>query len=64
MTLDQFIRNNRGTNTGRIGARETLENIFRGIVEDEIKLGDDAAPTLTPSRWADMMRQAAAAAGG
>ena len=58
MTLDQFIRNNRGTNGGADWPRETLENIFRGIVEDEIKLTDDAAPTLTPSRWADMMRQA------
>ena len=56
MTLEQFIRNNRGTNGGKDWPRETLEAIFAGIVNDEIKLTDDAAPTLTPSKWADMMR--------
>jgi brefeldin A-resistance guanine nucleotide exchange factor 1 len=56
MTLEQFVRNNRGTNGGNDWPRETLETIFAGIVNDEIKLTDDAAPTLTPSKWSDMMR--------
>ena len=56
MTLEQFVRNNRGTNGGEDWPRETLESIFDGIVEDEIKLTDESAPTLTPSRWVDMMR--------
>jgi brefeldin A-resistance guanine nucleotide exchange factor 1 len=63
MTLEQFVRNNRGTNGGKDWPREALEHIFHGIINDEIKLTDDAAPTLTPSRWADMMRACGAGGG-
>lgn len=63
MTLEQFIRNNRGTNGGKDWPRETLEAIFVGIVNDEIKLTDDAAPTLTASKWADMMRSSSGGKG-
>ena len=58
MTLEQFVRNNRGTNGGKDWPLETLESIFEGIVGDEIKLADDAAPSLSPSRWAENLRRA------
>lgn len=40
MTLDEFIRNNRGTNGGQDWPRETLENIYNTIANDEIKISE------------------------
>ena len=56
MTLEQFIRNNRGTNGGKDWPKETLVAIFDSIVTDEIRLTDDAAPKLSNSAWHDVMR--------
>ena len=61
MTLDQFVRNNRGTNGGKDFPRETLEAIFDEIRHNEITLADDASPAragFDAARWADMMRAA------
>ena len=63
MTLEQFIRNNRGTNGGKDWPAEALVNIFDSIVTDEIKLDDGGASSLTPSRWADLLRDARAGQG-
>ena len=59
MTLEQFIRNNRGTNGGADYPRETLEAIFDEIRLNEIKLADDTTAVsagFDSARWADMMR--------
>ena len=56
MTLEQFIRNNRGTNGGEDWPAEVLVNIFDSIVTDEIKLDDGGAASLTPSKWAAILR--------
>ena len=56
MTLEQFIRNNRGTNGGKDWPAEVLVNIFDSIVTDEIKLDDGGAASLTPSKWAAILR--------
>jgi len=56
MTLEQFIRNNRGTNGGKDWPAEVLVNIFDSIVTDEIKLDDGGAASLTPSKWASILR--------
>ena len=56
MTLEQFIRNNRGTNGSKDWPKETLVAIFDSIVTDEIRLTDDAAPKLSNSAWHDVMR--------
>jgi golgi-specific brefeldin A-resistance guanine nucleotide exchange factor 1 len=56
MTLEQFVRNNRGTNGGKDWPKETLVSIFDSIVTDEIRLTDDAAPSLSNSAWHDVMR--------
>ena len=61
MTLDQFVRNNRGTNGGADFPRATLEAIFDEIRTNEITLADDASPAragFDAARWADMMRAA------
>ena len=63
MTLEQFIRNNRGTNGGQDWPAEVLVGIFDSIVTDEIKLDEVSAASLTPSRWADMLRSIAAGEG-
>jgi len=63
MTLEQFIRNNRGTNGGEDWPAEVLVSIFDSIVTDEIKLDEVGAASLTPSRWADMLRNVAAGQG-
>ena len=63
MTLEQFIRNNRGTNGGQDWPAEVLVGIFDSIVTDEIKLDEVSAASLTPSRWADMLRNVAAGQG-
>ena len=62
MTLDQFVRNNRGTNGGADFPRAVLEAIFHEISGNEIVLADDAGPAragFDAARWADMMRAAA-----
>ena len=62
MTLDQFVRNNRGTNGGADFPRAVLEAIFHEIAGNEIVLADDAGPAragFDAARWADMMRAAA-----
>jgi brefeldin A-resistance guanine nucleotide exchange factor 1 len=63
MTLEQFIRNNRGTNGGNDWPAEVLVNIFDSIVTDEIKLDDGGAMSLTPSRWAELSRDVGAGQG-
>ena len=64
MTLDQFIRNNRGTNGGEDWPRETLEYIFEAIATDEIKLeSTDTSPALSQSRWNDIVRGCATGKG-
>lgn len=63
MTLEQFIRNNRGTNGGKDWPAETLVSIFDSIVTDEIKLDDGGALSLTPSRWAELLRDIRAGKG-
>lgn len=64
MTLEQFIRNNRGTNGGEDWPRETLEYIFEAIATDEIKLeSTDASPALSQSRWNDIVRGCATGKG-
>ena len=62
MTLEQFVRNNRGTNGGADFPRAVLEAIFHEISLNEITLADDAGPArvgFDAARWADMMRAAA-----
>ena len=63
MTLDQFVRNNGGTNGGADFPRAVLEAIFHEISGNEIVLADDAGPARAGFRrrrgWADMMRAAA-----
>jgi brefeldin A-resistance guanine nucleotide exchange factor 1 len=64
MTLEQFVRNNRGTNGGSDWPRETLEYIFEAIATDEIKLeSTDASPALSQSRWNDIVRGCATGKG-
>ena len=64
MTLEQFVRNNRGTNGGADWPRETLEYIFEAIATDEIKLeSTDASPALSQSRWNDIVRGCATGKG-
>ena len=64
MTLEQFIRNNRGTNGGEDWPRETLEYIFEAIATDEIKLeSTDTSPALSQSRWNDIVRGCATGKG-
>ena len=64
MTLEQFARNNRGTNGGSDWPRETLEYIFEAIATDEIKLeSTDASPALSQSRWNDIVRGCATGKG-
>jgi cytohesin len=38
MTLDQFIRNNRGINQGQDVPREVLEELYRSVQQDEIRM--------------------------
>lgn len=63
MTLEQFIRNNRGTNGGEDWPAEVLVNIFDSIVTDEIKLDAGGASSLTPSRWEQLLRDVNAGRG-
>ena len=59
MTLEQFIRNNRGTNGGADYPRETLEAIFHEIRGNEIKLADELVAVragFDSARWGDMAR--------
>ena len=63
MTLEQFIRNNRGTNGGKDWPAEVLVAIFDSIVTDEIKLDSGGAASLTPSRWAELLRDTHAGKG-
>lgn len=54
MTLDDFVRNNRGINDGVDVEREFLERIFQSIVEKEIRMSDEAGvDALTDAHWDD-----------
>ena len=41
MTLDQFVRNNRGINQGQDVDRSILEALYRDIKENEIRMDDN-----------------------
>lgn len=40
MTLDQFVRNNRGINQGQDVDREILERLYKDIKENEIRMDE------------------------
>mmetsp|Transcript_14991 Transcript_14991/g.22554 ORF Transcript_14991/g.22554 Transcript_14991/m.22554 type:complete len:436 (-) Transcript_14991:7-1314(-) len=40
MTLDQFVRNNRGINQGQDIPREVLEKLYNSVKENEIRMDD------------------------
>jgi Sec7-like guanine-nucleotide exchange factor len=59
MTLEQFIRNNRGTNGGADYPRETLEAIFHEIRGNEIKIAVELVAVgacFESARWGFMSR--------
>ena len=59
MTLDAFVRNNRGTNEGEDWPREVLHQIYDSIEKYEIRMKDDGdALDITPGQWAAKLRRA------
>ena len=40
MTLEQFIRNNRGINNGQDVPQELLETLYKSVKEDEIRMDE------------------------
>lgn len=60
MTLEQFIKNNRGMNGGNDWPRELLESIYNSIKNSEIRISSED-PLQSPeesveARWADKRR--------
>lgn len=71
MTLEEFIRNNRGINRGENFPVSLLEQIYHSIARDEIKISSDSADVapgsrtaslvgaqMTTGRWFDLLRRA------
>lgn len=59
MSLDDFVRNNRGINDGKDLSREFLAEIYSSINALEIKMSDEAGiDELTDMIWDDLLRRA------
>uniref|UniRef100_A0A7S2ZBM6 SEC7 domain-containing protein n=2 Tax=Rhodosorus marinus TaxID=101924 RepID=A0A7S2ZBM6_9RHOD len=56
MTVDDFVRNNRGINDGKDLDRGFLEGIYSSISEEEIKMSDEAGMDgLTRAHWRSLL---------
>ncbi|KAJ8907522.1 hypothetical protein NDN08_007633 [Rhodosorus marinus] len=56
MTVDDFVRNNRGINDGKDLDRGFLEGIYSSISEEEIKMSDEAGmDALTRAHWHSLL---------
>jgi len=64
MTLQQFIKNNRGTNDGKDWPASYLKEVYEAIAADEIKISAAGAPGgATSAVWLSAARAAAAGEG-
>ncbi|KAK9841755.1 hypothetical protein WJX81_000904 [Elliptochloris bilobata] len=66
MTVDEFVRNNRGINSGEDLPREFLRALYVSIAADEIRISSEAqagSAPLSPVLWAQLALQSQAPRG-
>jgi len=66
MTMEEFIKNNRGIDNNKDLPREMLENLYRSISTNEIKMMTDDStgvgePGVTAVRWTELMKRSVSA---